>query len=136
MLMLTLEIHAASTATSGNVSSTSEMDWTPVMDAIVQVESKGDPKAKSGNSVGVMQITPILVAECNNILKRKKSKKRYTLADRYNVAKSKEMFLLIQSVYNPLNSIERAIRSWNGGNHYSMKRTQRYFEKVMKLLKK
>ena len=29
---------------------------------------KGDPKAKSGNSVGVMQITPILVAECNNIL--------------------------------------------------------------------
>lgn len=136
MLMLTLEIHAVSTATSGNVSSTSEMDWTPVMDAIIQVESKGDPKAKSGNSVGVMQITPILVAECNNILKRKKSKKRYTLADRYNVAKSKEMFLLIQSVYNPLNSIERAIRSWNGGNHYSMKRTQRYFEKVMKLLKK
>lgn len=136
MLMLTLEIHAASTATSGNVSSTSEMDWTPVMDAIIQVESKGDPKAKSGNSVGVMQITPILVAECNNILKRKKSKKRYTLADRYNVAKSKEMFLLIQSVYNPLNSIERAIRSWNGGNHYSKKHTQRYFEKVMKLLKK
>ena len=130
MLMLTLEIHAASAATSGNVSSTSEMDWTPVMDAIIQVESKGDPKAKSGNSVGVMQITPILVAECNNILKR------YTLADRYNVAKSKEMFLLIQSVYNPLNSIERAIRSWNGGNHYSKKRTQRYFEKVMKLLKK
>lgn len=71
MLMLTLEIHAASAATSGNVSSTSEMDWTPVMDAIIQVESKGDPKAKSGNSVGVMQITPILVAECNNILKRK-----------------------------------------------------------------
>lgn len=136
MLMLTLEIHAASAATSGNVSSTSEMDWTPVMDAIIQVESKGDPKAKSGNSVGVMQITPILVAECNNILKRKKSMKRYTLADRYNVAKSKEMFLLIQSVYNPLNSIERAIRSWNGGNHYSKKRTQRYFEKVMKLLKK
>ena len=136
MLMLTLEIHAASAATSGNVSSTSEMDWTPVMDAIIQVESKGDPKAKSGNSVGVMQITPILVAECNNILKRKKSKKRYTLADRFNVAKSKEMFLLIQSVYNPLNSIEHAIRSWNGGNHYSKKRTQRYFEKVMKLLKK
>ena len=105
MLMLTLEIHAASAATSGNVSSTSEMDWTPVMDAIIQVESKGDPKAKSGNSVGVMQITPILVAECNDILKRKKSKKRYTLADRYNVAKSKEMFLLIQSVYNPLSTI-------------------------------
>ena len=83
-----------------------------------------------------MQITPILVAECNKILKRKNSKKRYKLLDRYSISKSKEMFLLMQSVYNPLNSIEQAIRAWNGGNHYSVKRTQRYFEKVMKLLKK
>ena len=136
MLMLTLEIHAASAATSGNVSSTNDFDWTPVMEAIIQVESEGNPKAKSGNSVGVMQITPILVAECNDILKKRKSKKRYTLADRYSISKSKEMFLLMQSVHNPLNSIEKAIRAWNGGNHYSVKRTQRYFEKVMKLLKK
>ena len=88
------------------------------------------------DSVGVMQITPILVAECNDILKRRKSKKRFTLADRFSIAKSKEMFLLIQSVHNPLNSIEHAIRAWNGGKHYSVKRTQRYFEKVMNLLKK
>ena len=111
-------------------------DWNPVMEAIIQVESEGNPRAKSGNSVGVMQITPILVAECNKILKRKNSKKRYKLSDRYSISKSKEMFLLMQSVYNPLNSIEQAIRAWNGGNHYSVKRTQRYFEKVMKLLKK
>ena len=137
MLMLTLEMNAASAANSnGNGSSTSsDFDWTPVMEAIIQVESQGNPRAKSGNSVGVMQITPILVAECNNILKKKKSKKRYTLGDRFSVAKSKEMFLLIQSVHNPLNSIEKAIRAWNGGNHYSVKRTQRYFEKVMNLLK-
>ena len=106
------------------------------MEALIQVESEGNPKAKSGNSVGVMQITPILVAECNNILKKKKSKKRYTLSDRYSISKSKEMFLLMQSVYNPLNSIEQAIRAWNGGNHFSVKKTQRYFEKVMNLLKK
>jgi hypothetical protein len=105
------------------------------MEAIIQVESEGNPKAKSGSSVGVMQITPILVAECNDILKRRKSKKRFSLADRFSIAKSKEMFLLIQSVHNPLNSIEKAIRAWNGGNHYSVKRTQRYFEKVMNLLK-
>ena len=134
MFMLTLEMNAASAA-SNNVSS-SEFDWNPVMEAIIQVESEGNPKAKSGNSVGVMQITPILVAECNDILKRKKSKKRYKLSDRYNIAKSKEMFLLMQSVHNPLNSIEQAIRAWNGGNHYSKKKTQRYFEKVMNLLKK
>ena len=134
MFMLTLEMNAASAAR--NDVSSNEFDWNPVMEAIIQVESEGNPKAKSGNSVGVMQITPILVAECNDILKRKKSKKRYKLSDRYNIAKSKEMFLLMQSVHNPLNSIEQAIRAWNGGNHYSKKKTQRYFEKVMKLLNK
>jgi len=110
-------------------------NWNPVMDAIIQVESEGNPKAVSGNSVGVMQITPILVEDCNNILQKKKSKKRYTLADRYSVEKSKEMFLLIQSYYNPSNSVEKAIRSWNGGVHYSVRATNRYFKKVMKLLK-
>ena len=137
LFVLMMNVSAATAANeTSNVSSTDDFDWTPVMEAIIQVESEGNPKAKSGNSVGVMQITPILVAECNDILKKKKSKKRYSLADRFSIAKSKEMFLLIQSVHNPLNSIEHAIRAWNGGNHYSVKRTQRYFEKVMKLLKK
>ena len=136
ILVLVMKVCTASAATNENVSSTNDFDWTPVMEAIIQVESEGNPNAKSGNSVGVMQITPILVAECNDILKKRKSKKRYTLADRYSISKSKEMFLLMQSVHNPLNSIEKAIRAWNGGNHYSVKRTQRYFEKVMKLLKK
>ena len=81
-----------------------------------------------------MQITPIMVAECNNILKARKSKKRFSLADRFNVAKSKEMFLLIQSFHNPVNDIEKAIRSWNGGMNYSIRGTQRYFEKVMSYL--
>ena len=136
ILMLMMKVSTASADTNVNVSSTDDFDWTPVMEAIIQVESEGNPKAKRGNSVGVMQITPILVAECNDILKKRKSKKRYTLADRYSISKSKEMFLLMQSVHNPLNSIEHAICAWNGGNHYNLKRTQRYFEKVMNLLKK
>lgn len=110
-------------------------DWSPVMDAIIQVESTGNDRAKSGSSIGAMQITPILVVECNQILRKRKSKKKFKLSDRFSRAKSKEMFLLIQSYYNPLNSVEQAIRSWNGGMHYSMKKTQRYFEKVMNILK-
>ncbi len=113
----------------------SSFDWSNVIDAIIQVESEGDKNAKSGNSIGVLQITPICVAECNRILKKRKSKKRYKLSDRFSIAKSKEMFLLIQSAYNPLNNIEQAIRSWNGGQNYSVKRTQRYFNKVMSFLK-
>ena len=114
---------------------TSGFNWNPVMDAIIQVESEGNPNAVSGNSVGVMQITPILVKECNDILKKQKSKKRYTMADRYSVEKSKEMFLLIQKYYNPENSIEKAIRSWNGGVKYSIKATNKYYKKVLARMK-
>ena len=81
-----------------------------------------------------MQITPILVRECNNILKQRKSKKQFTMADRYSVAKSKEMFLLIQSRYNPANDVEKAIRIWNGGNNYSVRATNGYYKKVMRQL--
>lgn len=120
---------------NNNTAVESESDWKPVINAIIQVESGGNEKATHGASVGAMQITPLLVAECNNILKSRKSKKRFKLSDRFNLQKSIEMFLLIQSRYNPKNDIERAIRSWNGGIHYSAKRTQRYFEKVMKALR-
>lgn len=121
-------------ASSGN--SNSSFNWEPVMAAIIQVESNGNVNARSGNSVGAMQITPVLVADCNQILKSRKQKKRYKLSDRFNLTKSKEMFLLIQSRYNPLNNIEKAIRLWNGGANYSVRHTQRYYEKVTKAMNK
>ena len=114
---------------------TSGFDWDPVIDAIIQVESGGNPNAKSGNSIGAMQITPILVKDCNIILEKRKSKKRYTMADRWSVEKSKEMFLLIQSYHNPENNVEKAIRAWNGGPKYSVRATNRYFKKVMAKMK-
>lgn len=113
----------------------STFNWNPIMDAIIQVESKGNPNAVSGKSCGAMQITPVLVEECNVILKKRKSKKRFTLSDRFSLAKSKEMFLLFQSHYNPKNSVEQAIRSWNGGMRYTVRGTQSYYNKVMRLLK-
>lgn len=126
------------TTASGNTlsaKSPTTFDWEPVMQAIIQVESSGNSRAVSGVSCGAMQITPVLVQECNNILKKKGSKKRYTLQDRFSVAKSKEMFLLIQSHFNPTNNVEKAIRSWNGGNHYKVKSTNRYYRKVLAAMK-
>lgn len=134
MMMLACEATAVTAAR--NNKTTREFDWTSVIEAIIQVESEGNPRAVSGNSVGIMQITPGLVRECNEVLKRRKSSKRYTLADRYNVQKSKEMFLLMQSAYNPNNNVEKAIRAWNGGNNYSVRGTQRYYEKVMRQLRR
>lgn len=122
-------------AASKGSKSSEKFNWTSVIEAIIQVESEGNPRAVSGNSVGVMQITPILVRECNNILKNRKSKKRFTLDDRYDIGKSKEMFLLIQSHHNPENNVEKAIRSWNGGMRYSNRATNRYYKKVMKRMK-
>jgi hypothetical protein len=136
--LMALTFTLIASAGGGNVKSstkTSGVDWNPVMDAIIQVESEGNPKAVSGNSVGAMQITPILVKDCNDILKRQKSKKRYTMDDRYSVAKSKEMFLIIQKYYNPENSIEKAIRLWNGGVKYTTRATNRYYKKVLAQMK-
>ena len=61
-------------------------DWSGVIEAIIKVESNGNPNARNGNGkcVGILQITPVLVKECNNILKGMKSAKRYTLNDRKN----------------------------------------------------
>ena len=136
LMALGLLVMTASAGThSVKSTKTSGVNWNPVMDAIIQVESEGNPNAVSGNSVGAMQITPILVKDCNEILKKQKSKKRYTMDDRYSVAKSKEMFLLIQSYYNRENSIEKAIRSWNGGVKYSIRATNKYYKKVMAKMK-
>ncbi len=107
-------------------------DWEPVMNAIIQIESKGNPAAVNGPYVGVLQISPILVKECNNILKSTGSSKRYSLSDRFNATKSKEMFVIIQSFHNPLNSVEKAIRLWSGGIRYNVAKTQAYFRKVMR----
>ena len=115
-----------------------QFDWNPVINAIIEVESEGNPQAvdKSGKSCGIMQITPILVKECNRILSLRKSSKRYSMKDRFSVNKSKEMFLLYQSFYNPKNDVELAIRSWNGGMNFTKRGTQRYYNKVMNKMKK
>lgn len=134
MILMLAPINALA-GTKGKKSS--QFDWNPVIDAIIEVESEGKADAvdKSGKSCGIMQITPILVKECNRILELKKSSKRYTMQDRFSVKKSKEMFLLFQSFYNPKNSVELAIRSWNGGMNYTKRGTQKYFEKVMSKMK-
>ena len=106
-------------------------DWNKLIDAIAHFESKGNARAVNGQYVGLLQISPVLVRECNNILKARGESKRYTLKDRYNAEKSREMFAIIQSHHNPSNSIERAIRIWKGGIGYSIRKTQNYVNRVL-----
>lgn len=124
MLMASLAVNAQKKSES--------YDWNKVINAIAMVESKGNASAKSKDCVGLLQIRPVLVNDCNEYLKLKKSNKRYTLKDRLNPNKSKEMFILYQKRYNPTNNIEKAIRLWNGGCGYSKTKTEDYYRKVMK----
>ena len=119
-------------AVQGRENGSKNYDWDPLMDAITHVESRGDSRAVSGKSCGAMQITPILVQQCNIILKERGDKRRYTLNDRFSVKKSREMFVLIQSYYNPTNNVEKAIRIWTGGPRYKVRSTQGYYKRVMR----
>jgi soluble lytic murein transglycosylase-like protein len=108
--------------------------WEPVCNAIIQVESGGNPKARNGIHVGAMQISPGMVRCCNDILKKNNETRRFTLNDRLNIEKSKQMFAIFQWKYNKGKNIEIAIRMWNGGPGYKVSTTQRYLAKVLKEL--
>lgn len=96
-----------------------QYDYTDLINAIIQVESKGDEKAKSpnGQCCGILQITSILVKEVNNIV----GYKRYSLDDRFSKEKSIEMFYILQNRHNPSHNIRKAISLWNGGEWYYKK---------------
>ena len=108
-----------------------KQDLNRLITAIATVESELNEKAVSGDCAGYLQIRPILVKECNEILKKKNSKKRYSLSDRFSKKKSIAMFYLIQEKFNPSHSIERALWVWNAGP-YAKKRPTEYINKVMK----
>lgn len=110
-------------------------DWNPVMDAIIQIESRGIETARNGQYVGVLQIAPVLVRECNDILKSRGDSRRFTLNDRLSREKSKEMFVTVMSKYNPENNIDKACRIWKMGIGYTIKGSQKFVNRVRSVMK-
>lgn len=110
--------------------------------SIAWIESTHNPKAVSRDgSVGIVQIKSVMVKEVNRICQIKGIEKKFSLADRNNKEKSKEMFWIYQKFYNPdinLNDIsekemELIARKWNGGpNGHRKKATKKYWNKVIK----
>lgn len=113
-------------------------NWHDVVEAIIEIESNGNPNAvsKCGQCIGAMQIKKIVVDDCNEYLKMKKSKRRFTYEDRLSIQKSKEMFYLIQERYNKTQNIEEAVRIWNGGCRYQKEKTEIYYQKFLKIYNK
>ena len=109
-----------------------EKKWGAVIDAISQVESRGRANivSRCGRYVGYLQISTVLVNQCNKIAGYKK----YTYKDRYDKQKSIDMFIDYQEHFNPEGNMEKAIRLWNSGDINCMKRkaaTEAYYRKVM-----
>jgi len=103
--------------------------------AVAIVESHGDPNAigDQGLAVGILQIQPVLVADCNRIV----GHSHYTLGDRATVAKSVEMFVVYSLHYAPDGPISTWARNWVGGpNGHRKKCTLPYLRRVESVLKR
>ena len=111
---------------------------------IAWVESKLEHQAigDRGHAVGIVQIWPVVIDDVNRIIGYKK----YTRRDRYNQARSREIFLIYLDHYGQdyqkktgkeLNP-EILARIWNGGPFEDdpawWKKTDRYWRKVKQLL--
>ena len=104
-----------------------------LLNAVMAVESNFDSMAYNAkeNAVGVLQIRPIMVREVNRLL----GEDKYTLKDRWNKAKSIEMFNVIRSHLKGASD-EQIARVWNGGyNGHKKQSTIKYWDKVRKNIK-
>lgn len=88
-----------------------DSEWNDLIWSIAQHESKQNPNARNGQYLGILQISPVLVSECNKIVGHRK----FTNADRASREKSIEMFNTIQGRYNPQHDMNLAVRLWAVG---------------------
>lgn len=104
-----------------------------LIEAIIQVESKGDPNAigDGGKAVGILQIHKIMVDDVNRIL----GSTKYSYEDRRDPAKSREMFRVYTDHYTPEWDAETVARRWNAGPKGDKKDCSiPYWKKVKKCL--
>lgn len=108
--------------------------------AICTVESSNNPQAKGDwnqktkqyEAIGIAQIRPIFVDDCNRIIGFKK----WTYVDRWRVDKSRQMFDCYLGRYGKDKSLEGKSRIFNGGPKGDKKKaTLNYWSKVKKELK-
>jgi hypothetical protein len=82
-------------------------------------------------SVGLLQIRPVMIREVNRILGYNK----YQLSDRLSDKKSIEIFEVFQNHVNPSGNFEVMCRTWNGGGRGMQKTsTLKYYDRALKNL--
>jgi hypothetical protein len=106
-------------------------------EAVCAVESSGNPHAVGDRgadgvyrAAGIAQIWAITVKDINRFAGTK-----YTLNDRFDPVKSKEMFTLYTEHYAKGRSLEFKARIWNGGPKGAYKgATLAYWRKIQSKL--
>jgi hypothetical protein len=111
-----------------------------LFEAIAEVESNKNPKKRNAgeDAVGIVQIRRILVDDVNRVLKLQGKAAGYTYNDRWDPAKSREMFDAYLSYYarerhkkGKRVDYEALAKMWNGGPTGPEKpATQTYWSKV------
>lgn len=111
-----------------------DVELTALERAIVEVESRGDPRAigDNGMAIGLFQIWPIMVKDCNRIV----GEARWTDEDRWDLEASRDMFRCYTQHYWPNGTDREWATGWNGGPKGPTKAaTLPYWQKVQKELR-
>lgn len=126
----TPDAHLLSTEAT-DIPSTNEeeiSDWERFTEAVIWVESKGDPYCvgDKGKAVGVLQEWEICIDEANRLL----GYNRFSYEDRYDRERSIEVWNTIQRYKNPERDFKKACQIWNpgAGDEYYNRILERFYE--------
>ena len=109
-----------------------------LIDALVKVESNGNPRAvgDNGKALGILQIWAVVVQDVNEV-----SRVKYTHADAFDPAKARAICRAYLARYATAKRLGREptdedyARIWNGGpNGHNKPSTLKYWHKVAKVL--
>lgn len=104
-----------------------------LLNAIAIVESNNDPLAvgDGGTAIGILQISPIMIDDCNRIL----GYPEFSLSDRWNMERSRQMANIYFDHYCKDMSLIDKARCWNGGpDGWKQDCTLAYADKIERLL--
>jgi len=112
--------------------------WTscPIERAFIKLESnfKADAVNPILGAAGILQITPVMIADVNKICKRIGLKRHYKIQDAFSPEKSLEIFRLAMLWYDPAN-IQEACKIWFGrGKQHDGWTWKEYYEKLINYL--
>jgi len=133
-----LQCHAPESGTMPIIKADIFYIWTncPIERAFIRLESnfKADAINPISGAAGILQITPVMIADVNRICKKIGLNKRYKIRDAFNPEKSLEIFRLAMLWHDP-DDLQEACKIWFGrGRQHDGWTWREYYEKLIEYL--